>query len=182
MILSFMGERKSGKDFLTDYLVKEYGATRLSFSDEVRRLTVKVFPWMPFDFDPAVKDLPFVHPKNPNNLTPREIWIKVIGRVRDVVPTYFVDSFEENNKPALELKDRRDRLFVITDFRTPDEWVFLQRHHIPVIKIIREDRQGIPPDAFEEYVRNFTQQNAVFINRMNGTGEFDKFFRNWAGL
>jgi hypothetical protein len=182
MILSFLGERKSGKDYLCDFLVREYGAVRLSFSDEVRHLAVKVFPWLPFDFDPSVKDLPFVHEKNPNNLTPRQIWVDVIGKVRNVTPNYFVEAFEERNKVPLQQMHRTDRLYLITDFRTPQEWVFLKKYKIPVIKIVREDRTGIPPDAFEDYVRQFTDYNAVFKNRLNGTSEFNRFFKDFLGL
>jgi len=182
MIVTFMGERKSGKDYFCDFLVREYGATRLSFSDEVRQLAVKIFPWMPFDFDPAVKDLPFVHEKNPNGLTPRQIWVDVVGKVRNVVPNYFVDAFEERNTVPLQQMHRTDRLYIITDFRTPQENDFLKKHKIPVIKIEREDRTGIAPDAFEEYVRQYTDYNTKFTNRMNGTNEFNLFFRDFLGL
>ncbi len=182
MIITFMGERKSGKDYFTEFLVREYGATRLSYSDEVRHLAVKIFPWLPFDFDPAVKDLPFIHPKNPNNLTPRQIWVNVVGKVRDVNPNYFVETFEERNAVPLQQMHRIDRLYVITDFRTPQENTFQKKHKIPVIKIEREDRTGIAPDAFEEYVRQFTDYNAVFKNRMNGTSEFNAFFRDFLGI
>lgn len=178
MILSFMGERKSGKDFLCDFLVREYGAVRLSFSDEVRRLAVKVFPWLPFDFDPAVKDKPFIHEKNPFGLTPRDIWL-LVGKVREVNPKYFVEAFEENNQIFLEQRHRQDRLYVITDFRTPDEEVFLDRYRIPVVKIEREDRTGIQPDSFEQFVREYKKYNRLFINRMNGTSEFNTFFRKF---
>lgn len=176
-----MGERKSGKDFFCDFLVKEYDATRLSFSDEVRYLTVQIFPWMPFDFDPAVKDLPYVHENNPNGLTPRQIWVNVVGKVREVEPDYFVKSFERRNKVPLQQMNRIDRLYIITDFRTPQEDVFLDKHRIPKIKIEREDRTGIPPDAFEEFVRQYKNYNTKFINRMNGTSEFNRFFRDFMG-
>lgn len=182
MIICFMGERKSGKDFLTDFLVREYGAVRLSFSDEVRHLAVKVFNWLPFDFDPSIKDQPYHHEKNPNNLTPRNIWVDVVGKVRNVTPNYFVEEFEKRNAIPLQQMHRTDRLYVITDFRTPEEWILLKKHNVPIIKIEREDRTGIAPDAFEEYVRQFTDYNTLFKNRMNGTAEFNAFFRDFLGI
>lgn len=180
MIVCFIGERKSGKDYFADLLTKEYDAVRLSFSDEVRHLTVQTFPWMPFNFEPAIKDNPFDHPRNPNAKTPRDIWL-LLGKVRDVDPDYFVHAFEERNKIPLQQMNRIDRLYVITDFRTPQEYAFLKKHKIPIIKIEREDRSGIEPDAFEQYVRDFTDYNAKFTNRMNGTAEFNKFFKNFLG-
>ena len=171
-VIAFIAERKSGKDFLCDYLVANHGATRLSFSDEVRTLAQKVFPWLPFFFSPETKDVPFIHENNPNGFTPREIWLW-IGQVRNVQPKYFVQAFEENQKADIS------KLNIITDFRTEDEYEFLMRHNIPIIKIIREDRTGIPPDDFEQYVRDFDKQDAIFINTMDGTDKFKVFFEEF---
>lgn len=178
MIVAFMGEYKSGKDFFCEHLVKTQGAVRLSFSDEVRRLATQIFPWLPFDITPEQKDVPFDHPSNINNLTPRQIWLTV-GKVRDVDPYYFVNKFDENNWEALDQCFHPDKLYIITDFRTPQEWIFLHQTGIPVIKIELESREGLPPSDFEEYVRNFQDQTATFINRMNGVDEFDAFFKKF---
>ena len=178
MIIAFIGEMKSGKDFLCSHLVDFYGAKRLSFSDEVRRLAVTVFPWLPFDFDPAVKDEPFDHPSNPFGLTPREIWL-LIGKVRDVDPKYFVKAFEQYNFHDIAQSIEGDELYIITDFRTPDEWEFLQRMGIPTIKIELNSRDGLPSSAFEDFVRRFKEYDARFVNHLNGTDEFDVFFRKF---
>lgn len=182
MIIAFMGEYASGKDYFCEWLVKTQGAKRLSFSDEVRRLANQIFPWLPVDITPEQKDVPFVHPSNPQNLTPRQIWLTV-GKVRDVDPFYFVNKFEENHENIMDHCFAPDNLYIITDFRTPQEYWFLsQDPPIPIIKIMRESREGLPPSDFEEYVRNFHGQNATFINRMNGTDEFDEFFRQFMQL
>lgn len=175
MIFAFMGEYKSGKDFLCDHLVQTQGALRLSFSDEVRQLATDIFPWLPFDISAEEKDVPFKHEQNPNNLTPRQIWL-LCGKVRDVDPHYFVNKFIEHNDAILDQCFRDDNLFVITDFRTPQEWDFLRSAMIRVVKVEREDRTGLPPNDFEEYVRKFTGYTTKFINRMNGTDDFDKFY------
>lgn len=176
MIIAFMGELASGKDYFTDHLVKNYGATRLSYSDEVRRLATTIFPWLPFFVPPEIKDIPFNHPSNPNNLTPRQIWLTV-GKVRDVDPYYFVEQFVDNHDNEIFEKD--DQLYIITDFRTPQENEFQTKMRIPVIKIERENREGLPHSDFEEYVRQYKDYDALFINKMNGTEEFDEFFKEW---
>lgn len=182
MIVAFMGEYKSGKDYFAEHLIKTRQAKRLSFSDEVRRLAHQIFPWLPMDITPEQKDVPFKHPLNLNNLTPRQIWLTV-GKVRDVDPFYFVNKFAESNESILDVCFAPDNLFIITDFRTPQEYWFLsQDPHIPIIKIERESREGLPPSDFEEYVRKFQGQNATFTNRMNGTDEFDEFFRQFMQL
>ena len=180
MIVSFMGEYASGKDYLCDFLVKEYNAVRLSFSDEVRRLTVRIHPWMPFDFDPAIKDKPFIHPMNPYGLTPREIWLNV-GLVRSVDPKYFVNAFEETFN-CVDLSASWNKIYIITDLRTQDEWEFLNENDIRVIKIERENRDGLIPSEFEKFVRNFKEYNALYINKMDGTDRFKEFFEEFMGI
>lgn len=178
MIIAFMAEYATGKDYFCEHLVKNHPkvASRLSFSDEVRELSVKMFPWLPFFIDPKVKDKPFVHPKNPHGLTPRDIWL-LVGKVRDVTPSYFVDAFVDHYEIAN--MHSSDQIYIITDFRTPDEWDLLQKYNIPVIKLELEDRGYRPPSAFEDYVRRFKDYDAKFINKLNGTDEFDVFFERF---
>lgn len=170
-----MGEYKSGKDHFALHLAETQGAIRLSFSDEVRRLATQLFPWLPFHISPEEKDVPFRHERNPHNLTPRQIWLTV-GKVRDVDPFFFVNKFIDTHDLILDHCFRQDNLYIITDFRTPQEWYFLQSCRIPVIKIERENRNGLVPSDFEEYVRQFQGYDFKFINRMNGVEEFDEFF------
>jgi hypothetical protein len=99
------------------------------------------------------------------------------GKVRDVTPSYFVDSFVERYN--LENLHRNKEIYIITDFRTPDEWDLLQKYNIPVIKLELEDRGDRPPSAFEDYVRRFKDYDAKFINKLNGTEEFDAFFERF---
>lgn len=172
MIIAFTGEKKSGKDFFCEFLEQKLNATRLSFSDEVRRLATQLYPWLPFDFDPAVKDSPYPHPCNPNNLSPRQIWLTV-GKVRDVDPHFFVRRFSDNQWPAI---DSHNRTYIITDLRTEEEYMFLKEHNVPIIKIKVDDRTGIQEDSFEDWVREFIRYDALFINAMNGTDDFEKFF------
>lgn len=177
MIFAFMGEYASGKDYFCDWLVKTQNAVRLSFSDEVRRLASQIFPWLPFDVSPEQKDVPFYHECNPNRLTPRQIWLTV-GKVRDVDPHYFVQQFVKvHDKILYDDSTRKDSLYIITDFRTPQEWQFINALRIPVIKIERENRDGLVPSEFEEYVRQFEGYDFKFINKMNGAEEFDDFFK-----
>jgi hypothetical protein len=179
-VVAFMGERKSGKDYFCEYIDKKFYGTRLSFSDELRRLTVDVFPWLPFDVPAEQKDDPFPHIYNPNNHSMRDIW-KILGKVRDVDPKFFVRKFKENQYSNRD-PERSNRLHIITDFRTPDEWDFLQAAKIPVIKIVRENRDGIEPDPFEQYVRDFTEYDGIFINKLDGTSSFHDYFVDFCAV
>lgn len=174
-IIAFCGEKRSGKDYFTKFLSDKYGIKRLSFSDQVREVCSLLYPWLPDDFshDESLKDVPFPHRNNPHNYTPREIWIKVAGTLREITPDYFVDRF----KNKLSFIENRQGLFgIITDLRTEEEFQFLQEFNIPVIKIIQPCRDGIVEDEFEDWVRNFNRQDFVFVNMMEGTEKFSFFF------
>lgn len=170
-MVAFMGERQSGKDYLAAHLAKKYGVRRLSFSDEVRRLAQKMFPWMDFDYPPELKDQPLDHPENPKAWTPRQLWLHA-GKVRDIDGAYFVRRFAENQLPAAR---EVGGIQVITDFRTPEEWEFLKENRVPVIKILC-DRTNIEDHPFEEYTRQFQNQTASFYNNKTGTEGFDVFW------
>lgn len=175
-IIAFMAEFQSGKDYFCAHLGEKIGAQRLSFSDEVRRIAHDIFPWFPFDIDPALKDVPYIHPMNPKNLTPRDILLTV-GKLRDVESTLFVRKFGEKQYQAA--LDNPTVPYIITDFRTPDEWDFIKNKGIPVIKIIRHDRTGLEPNWFEEFVRGFEDYDAKYINYFDGVARFDQFFEGW---
>jgi hypothetical protein len=181
-VISLCGERRRGKDYLAKVLINELGAKRLSFSDEVRNLAMKVFPW--FDaYDDSQKDKVYDHPYNVGKKTGRDILL-LVGRVRDVDGSYFARSFLENQlKAAVE---DRNQLYVITDFRTPEEHkLVIEPFNIPTIKVYRYvDPKEFPPQEFEEYIRNYKAEfgflnedgqepevNIVkFVNRLKETG------------
>ncbi len=175
-VIALCGRKRRGKDWYTKWLVENKGAIRLSFSDEVRRLSDQIFPWLKsFDIDDSVKDLPFRHDLNPNNLTPREIW-KQVGTVRNVQPDYFVAKFVENqHQQAL---DNPDKLFIITDLRTPDEVQrYVNKYGIPTLKIISPEVDNrLDNDPFEDYIAEVYQPNDVYVNRMIGIDDFEQFF------
>lgn len=180
-IIAICGERRRGKDHLTNFLVQKYGAVRLSFSDEVRKVVHKVFPWLDvFNIKDDQKDVPFEHPFNPYRFTPRDI-TKMIGKIRDIHPQVFVYEFLQGQyKRALE---NPDTLFVITDFRTIDEWVqFIKPFNVPTVKIISKKADSqFEPDSFEDFIRAFEADHVYDNTEMNGTDDFQKFFE-WLAL
>lgn len=175
-LLCLCGERQRGKDFLTQHLIKTVGAKRLSFSDEVRNLAHTLHPW--FDaFDEYHKDKVYPAPENVLGLTGRDILLSA-GRVRDVDPAWFVKRFVASQLPQVIANP--NRLHVITDFRTPDEYSgFLQPNGIPIMKITRDVE--IEPHPFEEWIRNF---NAPFNfhNDQDDTNNLTNFMESISQL
>lgn len=186
-MIAFTGERGSGKDYFCELLQRECEVTRLSFSDELRILATKVFPFMELEYPPELKDKPLIHPENPNGLSPRDIW-KTLDAVRQVDPAYFVHRFCEGQfhkyvkmvPKDTNLKAVHPSSFsIITDLRTPAEYAFLKEWDIPIIKIELEDRSGLTPDPFEEFVRQFKDYQARFVHGKQGEAGFLDFWKQF---
>lgn len=176
-VIAFMGEYGSGKDYFCDFLVREYGAYRFAFADVLKKFCVQLHPWMKLDYANEVKDKPLIQDRNPNNLTPREIWLKVSTAFRDIDTYYFTRLFEENELAWIE---RNSYLpCIITDFRTKQEAELLLQHKIPVIKIELDNREGMKPSSFEDFVREFKDYDALYINKKDGTERFHTFFKGF---
>lgn len=178
-LIALCGERRRGKDHFTKHLVEKFGAVRLSFSDEVRRLADDIFPWLDsFNIDESLKDTPLKSIYNPNNLTPRDIW-KLVGKVRDVHPQFFVKRFLENQ--YRQVIQSPNTLFIITDLRTPDEIdYFIKPFSVPTLKIISPTADGIyEHDPFETFIKEY-ETDELFVNHMNGNDEFDVYFKQVA--
>lgn len=173
-LICFTGRKRSGKDWLLQALQKEGGdIRRLSFSDELRVLANKVYPWLPKEIGDVEKDLPFVHQYNPNGLTPRQIW-GVINGLREVQDSIFLDNFVANQYP--EVLANPDVLYIISDLRTPPEHKFISSIGCPIVKITRCDRTGIEENPLEDYIDEIIPTHE-FINNFNGAGEFIEFMK-----
>ena len=175
-LIALCGERRRGKDHFAKHLVDTHGGVRLSFSDEVRRLADDIFPWLDsFNIHESEKDSPIDSIFNPNKLTPRDIW-KLVGKVRDVHPQFFVKRFLENQ--YRQVLQNPNTLFIITDLRTPDEIeYFINVFKVPTIKIISPKADALyEHDTFETFIRDY-RTDSEFVNNMNGVSEFDAFFK-----
>ncbi len=175
-LVCLCGERRTGKDYLTNHLVNKYGAKRMAFGDEVRVLAQQLHPWFNAYMDDDQKDSAYSHPINTNGLTGREIILSV-AKVREVDSKYFVRSFIKNQLQSAI--DNPTQLHVITDLRVmKDEYYdFLKPLNIPVIKI--ERNTGLPVHPFEVDIRDF-RGDYTFLNYYDGVELFDASFLRFA--
>lgn len=161
MIICLCGERGSGKDFLADFLCRQYGAYKYAFADPLKIITNNIFPWVPVNPDSFVKDSPVNDPRNIQQLTPRQVWAKVSDALRSIDEYVFLDQFK-NNQLQKMLADTKS-LHIITDFRFPHEYAFLLEHDIPIVKI---EYPGNTNDLhyMDAYIRDFKLARYHFVN------------------
>lgn len=178
---AFCGKKRSGKDFLLQALINEMGGERLvrrlSFSDGLRDITNIIFPWLPAQIPDELKDVPWVHPKNPLNLTPRQIWLHLgnDSGLRFVQPDIFLDIFIRNCVPLVLANPQID--FVISDVRTPQEYDWIKANQIKLIRISKADRTGIVEDKLEDFIDEM-KPDYEFVNHFDGAGSFLDFYRS----
>lgn len=137
--LCLTGFRRVGKDHMTQALIAALGdkgitGIRLSFSDELRGVCNRLFDWLPAVIPEGIKDIPFDHPKNFRNLTPRDIWKLVADDetgICSVQPDVLVDLFKRNQFTSTE----EDVVYIITDLRKQAEYKMVKENGIKLIRL-----------------------------------------------
>lgn len=110
-----------GKDFIADYLVKEYGFSRYAFADKVKDVAKQWFP----DLYKADKK-------------PRALLQSIGTDFRKVDPDVWIKAmFEDIDKEALDRKKMgcAKENVVVTDCRMPNEYRALKERGFIFIKI-----------------------------------------------
>ncbi len=147
LLVVMTGFKQVGKDYLlqrfTEHMKGKLEVRRLSFSDELKHIANHIFPWLPKDISPELKDIPFDHPKNKQGLTPREIWVLVandktgICFVQDDV---LVDLFAKTQLPK---SYEENVLYVISDMRKIPEYELANLHKCKKVRIWMDSRKDV---------------------------------------
>jgi len=91
--IAIMGVSGSGKDYIVDIMKKNYGFCRVSFSDQLKKLSTMIYPWLNKDYSPDLKELPLnITIQETGEYitdTPRQIWLK-LNKMRDIEDGLFV--------------------------------------------------------------------------------------------
>lgn len=178
----FTGRKRSGKDYCLQSLIDDERGKRtvrrLSFSDELRRVCNYVYPWMPIEVADEIKDIPYPHPDNVNNLTPRQIWLHLGSPtgLRYVQPDLFLSFFKRFQLPLIE--QNPDVHYIVSDLRTPQEYDWALSTKCPITRISKANRAGIIEDDIEAFIDDMVVDHD-FINPFDGASlAFIEFYRN----
>ena len=169
MKLAMTGISGSGKDYLVDILVKEYSYTRVSFSDQLKKLAVKIYPWVEEDYPAWDKEEPL-------NLTlssgeyisksPREIWLH-LNSLREIEDGLFVRMLEEE---VSKIKGN----IVISDIRTENEWNWVNTNGYMSVYVNPMEKL-YNPNKFDDFSRSLEGKTTFhFDNYFDGKDKFRK--------
>ncbi len=171
MKLAFTGISGCGKDYLVSHLINHHNYTRVSFSDQLKKLAHKIYPWMKQDYPPFEKEQPLditLSSGEKISLTPRQIWLK-LNCLRDIEDGLFLRMLEEQlsllNVPNI----------VISDIRPQLEWEWCKKNEFTTI-YIEPLKKIYNPNDFDKQVLNYKDQaDYVFENDFNGIEKFKRF-------
>jgi len=172
--LALVGEAGAGKDFVVDVLVRDYDFTRVSFSDQLKKIAIKIYPWMEKDYHPDEKEIPLNITLSTGELitkTPREIWLE-LNSLRKVEDMIFVRMLEAEisllNVPNI----------VISDIRTKNELEWAKENEFTIIYLHNENSTH-EKNSFDDFARSLSDKTDFYLeNDMNGEQFIHDFMRS----
>lgn len=178
MKIAFMGISGSGKDFLANYLISKYGFTRLSFSDQLKKLAHYIYPWMEKDYLSEKKSLPLNISLSTGELisySPRDIWLS-LNKLREIEEKIFIRMLSEELN-LLESNSTNDkRKIIITDIRSNEEFIWCKDNQFTVIYIERSGNDYKKYEIDNHIIDNKEKADYHFHNNTSGIDSFKLFF------
>lgn len=172
MKIAIIGQSGVGKDYIVDIMTLRYSYNRISFSDQLKKLAIKIYPWMKKDYSADEKEKP-LNIMVGNELitkTPREIWLS-LNRLRDIEDGLFIRMLQE------ELKLLRVPNIVISDIRTSNEYEWCKRNGFTIVAITANEAKH-PNNSFDDFVRKTIENQEfdyIFNNNFDGPIEIETF-------
>ncbi len=176
MKIAFMGVSGSGKDFLSSYLIDNHNFIRLSFSDQLKRLSKHIYPWMETDYPPEKKSSSLnISLPTGEFIThsPRDIWLN-LDSLRIIEEKIFIRMLSEEMK-AIDKNNEINTNIIITDIRSNSELQWCQENNFIIIYISRKNNKYKEYDIDKHVIENRKKADYQFENDSNDLTKFKSF-------
>ncbi|MGR5463217.1 adenylate kinase [Photobacterium damselae] len=177
MKIAFMGVSGSGKDFLSSYLISNENFTRLSFSDQLKKISHQIYPWMELNYNPEEKTAPLNITLQTGEVithSPRDIWLN-LDHLRNIEEKIFIRMLEDEMS-SLKKNDPTIDNIVITDIRSTSEFLWCQENQFIIVYVTRKNNNYKKYDIDKYITDNKEKADYHFANDGNGLAEFKSFF------
>ena len=175
MKIALTGISGSGKDYLVSHLL-DIGYTRISFSDQLKKLCKIIYPWMEADYPPLEKEQPLnITLSNGEFIdkTPREIWLH-LNMLRDVEDGLFTRMLQEEMESI-------EGDIVISDIRPELEFLWCKDNNFTTV-YIEPSKRIYEPNSFDSNIPGYKSRvDYVFKNNFNGLDEWKEFIEKIRG-
>lgn len=181
MKLAFTGFKGSGKDYFKEILENNYDFKTFSFSDQLKYLATKIYPWIKFDYPHEKKEISLDNEYT--NYSPREIWT-TLDTLKVVEPNIFVRMCDEQIKNTIF----KNKNILIKDIRNPNEFEYCRKNGYTIIflnserfeysiKYNKDPETGKKLHISESHYETFRKKaDYEFFNSKNGKDDFLYFF------
>ena len=172
MKIALIGESGVGKDYVGDILRNRHFC-RLSFSDQLKKLSTMIFPFLKRDYSPEEKEKPLnitTETGEVIKLSPREVWL-ALNCLRNVEDKIFIRMLA-HEKNLLNC----DHIF-ISDIRTKPEYDWCVENGFKICAIVPEDQPVHPQNDFDNFVRNVIRNGEYdfkIVNDFKGRANVEK--------
>jgi hypothetical protein len=163
LIVAFGHRRRVGKDTATKILVEEFAkygicAVRTSFADKLKEECQRLFGHAGLEGPEYYEEhselkervLPSL------GLSPRDIWIQVGNRLRDVYPYVWIDLALARQEPGVQIT-------IVSDMRYPNEVERVKKLGGKVVKITRQVAP-VHDDEADSALADFDDWDMVIAN------------------
>lgn len=177
MIIGIAGKKRSGKDTIADFLIKEYGFIKYGFADPIKEIAKIIFG---FNEEQLYGDKKGEIDEN-WKIKPRDFFQKFgTDYGQFIFPEHFPDTFKNVNKRSLwvlvfnkwYLKKKREDPYIkviINDVRFNHEFECIQKLGGYIMKVER-DNNKIEDNHISENELNFNEE-FNYIIKNNGSKE-----------
>lgn len=163
-IIAICGAKRSGKDILGDYFVKEHGYIKISFAEPLKQIVKLLFNFKEDQLDDSDnKDKIDEYWQ----ITPR----KALQFIGTEVMQYKIQELLPNigrNFWIHKIKMDPDKKYIITDLRFHHEYEFLKKTYndkLMVIKVIRPNQNGIDEHCSEEEFKTIPVDKIIYNDK-----------------
>jgi len=167
------GPKFCGKDTVADVFVEKYNFTVFSFSDQLKKIAIDLYPFMKYDYPSDDKETLIVYTNLDTGveLTPRDVW-QSLDALPDTYPEIFVNMMEQQVKNFLDTVRQHemadDIRILIKDVRRPAEIRYAKRFGYHNIYIDTDDPRSFnkaaehKSESFQEEVK--AAADVVYFN------------------
>jgi hypothetical protein len=186
IILGLTGKKRSGKDTVADYLINNYGFTKLSFAEPLKKVCVELFDLSDNQVNGSDKEKEIVDSRW--GYSARQL-MQIIGTelFRNNLPKYMRLGYQLADNPAdnsiniwvhilhkkiISLQEKGINYFVISDVRFLDEINLIQSLGGYIIKLNRVN------DSNDTHISETELDNTKFEYNIENNGTIDELYKS----
>ena len=172
IIILLRGFSNSGKDFIGNIIINQYGYKQFSFADSLKKIVAEKYN-IPLELFYSQEGKKMIYNNYNNyNITYRQLLIDEALKLKEIDPDIFAKHCSDSIRNSTHINNSMQRI-IITDWRFNNELDVLKQKFpnakiIPV-HVIRTNQIKSPIDDISEYHLMDRKDDITIINNMDNS-------------